>query len=40
VFQGKAGSYWSNDRSSEYDQLQLQAGLSLTDDFQLGSSHF
>lgn len=40
VLQGKAGSYWSNDRSSEYDQLQLQAGFSLTDDFQFGSSRF
>jgi hypothetical protein len=40
IVQGKAGTYWSNDRASDYDQWQLQAGLSLADDFQIGSSRF
>lgn len=40
VVRGEAGTYWSNDRSSDYDQWQLQAGLRLADDFQIGSSRF
>ncbi len=40
LLQGNAGTYWSNDRATDYDRWQLQAGLSLADDFQLGSSRF
>ena len=40
VLRGNAGTYWSNDRAAEYDRWQLQVGLSLADDFQLGSSRF
>jgi hypothetical protein len=40
VLRGSAGTYWSNDGAAEYDRWQLLVGLSLADDFQLGSSRF